>query len=437
VTVFKRIKQRLVSFATSFGRSRSPRFAIVAFLAGLSITFTSWVLAQQPVTVTVLLQTLEASQWSSLIENFEAENPNIRISIIEGPNATDAISDLYTSSFLLGDSPYDLVYMDIVWVPKYAAAGWLLPLSDRVTNEDLNDYLEADLEGGRYDGELYRIPFRTDAGMLYYRRDLLETAGFEPPETFDDLMRISKALQSAGEATWGFVWQGNQYEGLVADYVEILEGYGGFWIDPDTREIGLDQPEAIASVEFLLNTIREGISPPGVTTYQEEETLRLFQNGSTVFLRNWPYVWPEVNREDSPIAGKVALKAMVHAPGKDSGACKGGWGFGIAKSSRHPDEAWKVVEFFTRAESQKQFVLENGYVPSRKSLFRDADILAKYSYYDELIDVVEQSVLRPPIGQYDQASDILQRYLSSALTGVQTPEQAMRAAAAETRRLLS
>lgn len=404
---------------------------------GLSITFASWVLAQQPVTVTVLLQTLEASQWSSLIEDFEAENPNIRISIIEGPNATDAISDLYTSSFLLGDSPYDLVYMDIVWVPKYAAAGWLLPLSDRVTDEDLNDYLEADLEGGRYDGELYRIPFRTDAGMLYYRRDLLEAAGFEPPETFDDLMRISKALQDAGEATWGFVWQGNQYEGLVADYVEILEGYGGFWIDPDTREVGLDQPAAIASVEFLLNTIREGISPPGVTTYQEEETLRLFQNGSTVFLRNWPYVWPEVNREDSPIAGKVALKAMVHAPGEDSGACKGGWGFGIAKSSRHPDEAWKVVEFFTRAESQKQFVLENGYVPSRKSLFQDADILAKYNYYDQLIDVVEKSVLRPPIGQYDQASDILQRYLSSALTGVQTPEQAMRAAAAETRRLLS
>ncbi|AFY66694.1 ABC transporter substrate-binding protein [Geitlerinema sp. PCC 7407] len=437
MTVFTRIKQRLVSFATSFRRSRSPRLAIAAFLVGLSITFASWVLAQQPVTVTVLLQTLEASQWSSLIEDFEAENPNIRISIIEGPNATDAISDLYTSSFLLGDSPYDLVYMDIVWVPKYAAAGWLLPLSDRVTDEDLNDYLEADLEGGRYDGELYRIPFRTDAGMLYYRRDLLEEAGFEPPETFDDLMRISKALQNAGEATWGFVWQGNQYEGLVADYVEILEGYGGFWIDPDTREIGLDQPAAIASVEFLLSTIREGISPPGVTTYQEEETLRLFQNGSTVFLRNWPYVWPEVNREDSPIAGKVALKAMVHAPGENSGACKGGWGFGIAKSSRHPDEAWKVVEFFSRAESQKQFVLENGYVPSRKSLFRDADILAKYSYYDELIDVVEQSVLRPPIGQYDQASDILQRYLSSALTGIQTPEQAMRAAAAETRRLLS
>ena len=311
MTVFTRIKQRLVSFATSFRRSRSLRLAIAAFLVGLSITFASWVLAQQPVTVTVLLQTLEASQWSSLIEDFEAENPNIRISIIEGPNATDAISDLYTSSFLLGDSPYDLVYMDIVWVPKYAAAGWLLPLSDRVTDEDLNDYLEADLEGGRYDGELYRIPFRTDAGMLYYRRDLLEEAGFEPPETFDDLMRISKALQNAGEATWGFVWQGNQYEGLVADYVEILEGYGGFWIDPDTREIGLDQPAAIASVEFLLNTIREGISPPGVTTYQEEETLRLFQNGSTVFLRNWPYVWPEVNREGSPIAGKVALKAMA------------------------------------------------------------------------------------------------------------------------------
>ena len=394
-------------------------------------------LTQQPVHITVLMQALEATQWQNIVEQFERENPDIRLDIVEGPNATNLVEDLYTSSFLLGDSPYDLVYMDIIWVPKFAAAGWLQDLSDRVSDEDLAAFLEGDVEGGRYEGGLYRMPFRTDAGMLYYRTDLLEQSGYEPPETTQDLIRVAQAIQQENnDVPWGYVWQGRQYEGLAAMFVEVLEGFGGFWVDPDTNEVGLDRPEAIEAIAFLRETIEKGISPSGVTTYQEEEARRLFQSGQAVFMRNWPYVWALANTEGSPVQGDIAIKPMVHAPGESSGACQGGWGPGISRTTSHPEEAWRVIEFLSRPDIQKQFILENGYVPSRRDLFNDPDLVAKYEFFPELLEVVEQAVLRPPIAQYAQASDILQRYLSAALTERLSPERAMQAAARETRRLL-
>ncbi|WP_251957709.1 ABC transporter substrate-binding protein [Nostoc commune] len=412
---------------------------IGVFLATLlSIILFSWVaLSQQPVTLNLLMTAPDAEPWrQGLIRDFEAENPGIRINLVEGPNATNLLEDLYTSSFILGESPYDLINMDVIWTSKFAAAGWLLPLGDRISKQELAAFSSQDVEGGRYQDKLYRIPVRSDVGMLYYREDLIKQAGLQPPETFDDLMRISQVLQKKKQVNWGYVWQGRQYEGLVAMFAEVLKGFGGFWVNPDTLEVGLDRPETLRAIEFLRSTVKEGVSPPGVTTYQEEDTRRLFQNGQVAFLRSWPYAWPLAQAENSPIRGKIAIKPMVHAPGQTGAACLGGWGLGIAKSSKHPEEAWKAIQYFTSREAQRRFILTAGYVPSRRDLFTDPEIVAKYPHYPQLLEVVDNAVLRPPIAQYAQTSDILQRYLSAALSGRMNSEPAMQAAAAETRRLL-
>ena len=400
-----------------------------------------WVLpalTQQPVTLTLLINAGEVPYWKDLmIKDFEKENPDIRIQIIEAPNATDLTENLYTSAFILGDSPYDLIYMDVIWTAKFAAARWLLDLSDRVTDKDLKVFLDKDVEAGRYRGKLYRMPLRSDAGMLYYRKDLLDKVGANPPETFEDLVKISKKLQFNNAVRWGYVWQGAQYEGLPAMFVEILEGFGGFWVNPDTNEVGLDKPEAMQAVEFLRSAIAQGISPPGVTTYREEETRRLFVSGEVAFLRNWPYVWSSANEDTSKIKGKIGIKPMVHVPGETGGASLGGWGMGIAKTSKHPEEAWKAIQYFSSKEPQLRFTLETGNISSRRDLFTDPQIIAKYPHYPQLQKVVESAVLRPSIAQYAQASDILQRYLNATLSNPQlSAEQAMKSAANETRSLL-
>lgn len=395
----------------------------------------TWMQAS-PVTVSFLVSAIEAQQLQALVDDFEVHHPDIHIDMVQGPNATDVIESLYTTSFLLGDSPYDIVYADLVWIPKFAAAGWLLDLSDRISEADLDQFLQADVAAARYQGGLYRIPFRSDMGMLYYRTDLLDQVGMAPPETFADLIAASNAIQAQTDVPWGYVWQGLQYEGLVTNFVEIVAGYGGFWINADTLEVGLDRPEAIQATEFMRGLIQDGISPPGVTTYLEVDSQRVFQNGQAAFLRNWGYVWADANQEGSPIRGKIALKPMVHAPGQPAASCLGAFGFGISASSPRPDAAWTVVDFFTSQPVQKKLVLASGYVPSRRELFNDPEILAKYPQYQQLFKVAKTTLPRPPVGQYAQLSDILQRYLSAALSGQLSPEQAMQAAAEETRLVL-
>ncbi len=408
-------------------------FSIIFGLTIQLVILPVW--TQQPITtITTLVRADEAVMLQPLVNKFNQQHPDIKFQIIDAPSDSNQVEDLYTSSFLLGNSPYDLVYMDIVWTPKFAAAGWLTDITERISTAELEPYLEEDIAGGTYEDKLYRLPFRSDAGMLYYRQDLLEQAGYKPPETFDELLEISQDLQKQGVADWGYIWQGKQYEGLAAMFVEILQGSGGFWVNPDTLEVGLDKPEAINAVKFLRTAIAKKISPPGVTNYEEEEARLIFENGKTVFMRNWPYVYSLALASD--IAGKYNIKPMVHAVGKTSGACLGGWGLGISTSTKHPEETWEVIKFLSSEESQREFILETGFVPSRTALFNDPAIVAKYNYYPKLLEVVRNSALRPPIAQYAQASDILQRYLSAVITNEMTPEKAMQAAARETRSLL-
>ena len=409
---------------------------LIIFCLFLTFIFITSSFSAEPIKVTLMMQALEATQWKPFVEEFNYQHSDIELEIIEGPNATNQVEDLYTSSFLLGNSPYDLVFMDIVWVSKFAAAGWLRSLSNRLSKVELAAFLEGDINGGIYQGGLYRIPIRSDGGILYYRSDLLEKTGYKPPDTFEELINISRVLQEKKLAKWGYLWTGKQYEGLSAMFMEVLNGYGAFWINPHTLEVGLDNPKAIEAVNFLRSTLDNRISPMGVTTYAEEEVRRLFQTGNAVFMRNWPYAFELLSDSSSPIVGKFKIKPMVHANNYFSGSSLGGWGLGITKNSQHPDAAWEVIKFFSSEEVQRRFILATGYVPSRRSLFNDPKILAKFSYYPELLNVIENSILRPPIPQYAQASDILQRYLSAAITNQLTPEVAMKKAAAETRYLL-
>jgi multiple sugar transport system substrate-binding protein len=362
----------------------------------------------------VLMEPDGTGVWREIIGRFNNAHPETRVRLVEGPPSTDTREDMYSTAFLAGRSGYDIVYCDVIWVPKFAAAGWLLDLTNRLSTTDRDDFLPADLDAGRYNGRLYRIPAFTDAGLLYYRSDLVR----QPPETFQDLVSAASEFQTSSRA--GYLWQGKQYEGLVANYLEILWGYGGEWISPDGRVL-LDSAEALAALRFLKSSVGT-ISPRGVTTYTEEETRNLFQQGRSVFLRNWFYVWALLGRPDSEVKGKVAFVPMVHGPGGTPAATLGGWGFAVSRLARNPDAAWEFVQFATRPDELRELYSKAGRIPARKSLVPE-----------QFQEIVRGARPRPRIPEYARASDILQRWLSAALAGSATPEDALRKAAEETR----
>ncbi|MGE3840299.1 MAG: ABC transporter substrate-binding protein [Vicinamibacterales bacterium] len=386
--------------------------------------------------VALLVPASERQVWEPLALAFEARHPGTHVELVEGPNSTDLRDNLYTTALLAEDDTFDLVLMDVTWTPKYAAAGWLLPLERRFPRDEVDALWSAAVDVGRYRGHLYRLPTRTDVGVLFYRRDLLDEAGLAPPETFGDLVRLARELQRPPER-WGFVWQGSQYEGLICVFLEVLQGHGGFWIRPDTLDVGLDAPEALAALEFLRRSRSEwNVSPPGVTTYKEEESRRLFQDGRAVLLRNWPYVWRLAQAADSPLAGKVGVRSMVHESGGVSAGTLGGWGLGISRFSRRPDLAAAFIGFAISLEGQRLLCARSGYAPARREAYEDPDLLAANPFLADLQRLHDNAVARPAIARYAEVSDILQRHLSAALAGLTSSDRALRAAARETRVML-
>ncbi|MEI2581527.1 ABC transporter substrate-binding protein [Scytonema sp. PRP1] len=400
---------------------------------------------QSIVTLSFVVPEREAQYWKPLIEQFQqTNNQNIRIDLAnfsnnfqQNPNLTNDLKKTYISDFKSKSASYDLIYMDIIWVPEFAHKEWVMDLTQEFPQEELRGFIRSEVDSGRYEDKLYRIPFRADVGVLFYRQDWLNEVKQKRPETFNDLLRISQKVkqQLPEKVQYGYLWQSKPDEGLAAVFVEVLYGYGGFWIN--NKKVGLNQPEAIQAVEFLRDTIKLGISPKDITTYDEQYTRSLFRDRQAVFMRNWPNVWLDVNGSEPSFRGKIAIKPMVYAEGKRSVASKGGWGFGIAKNTKHKKEALQAIKFFTSAASQQKFTLAYASVPSRRNLFFEPKIVAKYSHYPELLKVVENSVARPRIPQYAQASCILQKYLSEALNPDNNGyKQAMDAAAKETQNLL-
>jgi len=416
--------------------ARAPVVAALAAALALAAAGCGGRAGEAGPVVRVLLPASERPFWKPLADRFEAAHPGVHVELIEGPESTDLREDLYTASLLARDPTFDLVYMDVIWTAKFAAAGWLRPLDTAFDTTEQRAMLPAALNAGRWHGALWRIPVRTDVGVLYSRSDLLAQAHLAVPETFDQFFAAARALQSPPER-WGFVWQGKQYEGLVCNYLEVLRGCGGFWVDPATLKVGLDRPEAARALAFMRRCLGpDPISPPGVTTYQEEESRRLFQDGRAVFLRNWPYVWALAQAGGSPVAGRIAVSPMVHEPGRESGVTLGGWGLGVSAFSRHPDLAIAFAKSTVTLEGQRLLCEKTGFAPARTGAYADSTLLAANPFLPKLEALHAHAVARPAIARYDVASDILQRHLSAALTGGETPARALAAAAAETREAL-
>ncbi|MEH1901789.1 MAG: extracellular solute-binding protein [Nostoc sp.] len=336
---------------------------VVWFLISLFIGFQliSACSDQQKVTLSLAVTMDEIAYWKPLINQFEYKYKNIDIALNiltkDTLDGSDKLKKALVSGFTQ-EKPNDLLYLDIVWVPEFANKGWLMDLTKEFPPAELNkEFLVNEVENGCYGGKncedskskLYRVPFRTDIGVLYYRKDLLEQAKIPTPKTFEELKTISKNLQvklsKTQEDFWGYLWPGKG-ESLIAMFTEVLHGYGGYWIK--NQEVGLDRQEAVDAVKFLRNTIND-ISPPNVTNSLEEDLLKRFVAGKAVFMRHWPYVWAKAHESGSKVSGKIGIIPMVHAKDKISGLSKGGWGFGVAKNTKHPDEAIKAIKFFTSA----------------------------------------------------------------------------------------
>jgi len=362
--------------------------------------------------------------FEGLIEKFEEQNPDIKVKGEVLPSLSDEQHQFYVINLEGKSSDFDVFAMDVIWVPEFARAGWLRDVSNILPTDKRAAFFKAPIEAAVFQGKIYAAPWYIDAGVLYYRKDLLEKYGFTPPETWEDLVYIASEITRRVPGLYGFIWQGKQYEGLVCNALEYMHSHGGD-ILKDGRIVfdSIDNRQALEFMEDLIYKYR--VTPELVTTAVEETTRHIFGTGKAIFMRNWPYAWNIFERDGSIVKGKVGVSLLPSFPGYQSSPTLGGWHLGINKYSDHPKEAERFIEFMTSYEAQKTLSLTVGYKPTRRKLYRDSDLIRAQPFTAKLYDAFEHAIPRPITPYYMMISQILQPEFSAIISRIRKPQEAL------------
>lgn len=330
----------------------------------------------------------------SNLDRFE-EQTGHTVKIVEMPPSTTDQFGQYRLWLSAGNADIDVYRTDVIWAPQLA--NHLLDLSE-AASEVAGSHFPSIIESQTVNDKLVAIPMFTDAPALYYRKDLLEKYGAEPPETWDDLTTTAQMVQDkereAGNSDFhGFVFQGAAYEGLTCNALEWVKSFGGGQIVEADGEISINNPDAIKAIETAKSWIG-AISPEGVLGYKEEDARGIWQTGSAAFMRNWPYAYSLSNNDDSAVKGKFGVVPLPSG-GDGSAATLGGWNLAVSKYSRHPDEAIELAMFLASEESQKRRATELSRLPTIEALYDDAEIAEAQPIIPNWKEIFLNAVPRP------------------------------------------
>lgn len=352
------------------------------------------------------------------------------VKLFTPPQSTTDILALFRQMFAAKSSDLDVINVDVVWpgmIKDHLID--LKPYSKGVEKE----HFPSIVANNTADGKLIAMPWFTDAGLLYYRKDLLEKHGEKAPTTWEELAATAKKIQDAerkaGNADMqGFVFQAKAYEGLTCDAVEWLWSYGGGNVVDDKGNITVNNPKAAKALNTAASWIGT-IAPTGVLNYGEEDARGVFQSGNAVFMRNWPYAWSLGNGKDSKIAGKIGVSALPKggADGRNA-ATLGGWQLAVSKYSKNPKEAADLVMYMTSKEIQKERAIKGSYNPTIPSLYQDKDVLAAAPFFGDLYNVFTSAVPRPATAtglKYNEVSAAFWNATHDVLSGKEKAETSL------------
>jgi trehalose/maltose transport system substrate-binding protein len=344
------------------------------------------------------------------------------VTIVPMPSSTTDQFGQYRLWLAAGNADIDVYQTDVIWAPQLSDQ--FLDLSQAAADV-AGDHFPSIIESQTVDGKLVALPAFTDAPALYYRTDLLEKYGKQPPKTWSELAATAKEIMDGERAAgsgdlWGFVFQGNAYEGLTCNALEWVKSFGGGQVVEADGTISINNPNAASALEEAKSWVG-AISPPGVLAYQEEEARGVWQTGNAVFMRNWPYAYSLGNSDDSAVKDKFDVTTLpVGSEGDSSAATLGGWNVAVSKYSRNPDAAIELAKFIASVEVQKANALERSKLPTIVSLYDDADIARDQPIIPRWKDVFLNAVPRPSAPtkvKYNEVSSLFWSAVHDTLSG--------------------
>ena len=352
-----------------------------------------------------------------------AKKTGNQIKVVSVPKDSNEQLALFQQLLSQKSGEIDVIRIDVVWPGLLSQH--LVEMGKEVPKDVIAQHFPAIIEANTVNGHLVALPAFTDAGLLYYRKDLLEKYGKKPPTTWQELTETAKVVQdgerkAGNDKIYGIVFQGRAYEGLTCNALEWVDSFGGGTIVDGQGKVTINNPKAIAAIKLAASWIKN-IAPEGVLNYAEEEARGAFQSGNAVFMRNWPYAWALSQAPDSPTKGKVGVMALPKggAEGKNTGTL-GGWQWAVSKYSKNAKAAVDLAMYLTSPEEEKRAAIEVSFNPTIPALYKDKDILAKNPFIGELLPTFQNAVARPSRAtksKYNQVSSEFWNAVHEVLSG--------------------
>jgi len=361
----------------------------------------------------------------TLVDEFNQQNPAINVTYKRMPSETDVYHDRLRTMFRRGGAGIDVIAGDIIWPAEFASKGWIDDLSGRFPQAEQNKFLDEPIEANTYQGKIWGVPWFTDVGLLYYRKDLLDQSGFpDPPETWDKLKRIALKVKQDHDLQHGYVFQGADYEGGVCNGLEYIWTHGGDVLGSQDRVI-INSIEARNGLRTERHIVEDGVAPQRVHTFTEGESAERFLDRKAVFCRFWPGLYGTFGQPGELRRDQVGVAPLPHDQGiQQGGGCLGGWNMFINAASAHQNAAWQFIEFMTAEARQKRMAREGSFLPTRENLYQDAQLLNQVPILDLSKVPLKHARARPIHPRYMDMSEEMAQWFHLSLTGVVTPAQA-------------
>jgi len=370
------------------------------------------------------------------IRKFNDSHPNGKVTLHELPEAADQQRQQMIQNTQIKNPKMAVLNVDVVWTAEFAAKSYVeaLPPDQFPTDK----FLKAAVDAATYFGKVYAYPHRSNGGLLFYRKDLLEKYSLKVPTTFDEMKAACDKI-TAGEkdSKLGcFAGQYNKYEGLTVNFDEAVHGAGGVIVGEDGKP-NVATPEATKGLSTLTDWFKDGHIPKAAITWQEEQGRKAFQNGELIFHRNWGYVYNLANKTDgsSKVAGKfdVAPLPGITGPGVSS---LGGHNYAVAKNAENKGTAIDFLKFMSSPEVQKSNTLATSNSPTLESVYSDPEVLKKFPFMPTQLKSIQTAKPRPKAVEYGDVTLAIQDAAYGALQGQTQPDAALQALQAKLQTLI-
>ncbi|MEO1260970.1 MAG: ABC transporter substrate-binding protein [Bacteroidota bacterium] len=391
----------------------------------------------------------DAGTVQELIDVFNNQyKGEIKVDWVVAPRSTDEFYQQVKNDFAADEPGMDVIATDVIWTSALASQGWAADISKEFfAAYSPEEFVPATMNSVSYQFRIWGVPWYTDAGILFYRKDLLKKHGYEyPPTTWEELTTVSKDIMKKEAMPYGYVFQGADYEGGVTNACEFIWAAGGSILMGDLSVTGtvqglepeiitINSPEAMTGLETVNRIINQGIVPENIHEYKELEALDAFMSGQSVFMRSWTSAHGNFLQENSKLsADQVGLTPLPSLTNDlPSYSCLGGWNFVVNAriSEEKKAAAMQFIQFMTSEKSQQYRLVKGGALPTRQAFYADKNLMAEAPVLELATQVLPICRERPKSPKYMEFSPVIATAFNRLLKKEYNPGEVMLAVSDE------